>query len=234
MKYKAVIFDLFGTLVRSFTRQEYDQVDAQMAKAISVPYPEFWRLMGETFHDRSLGHYGSMEENIQDICCRLGVEADTTQITQAAKYHYEFMSHAIVPEQEVLEALSMLKTRGLQLGLISNCGPDVPLIWEQSPLAQLIDIAVFSCEEHVSKPSIGIYQVSSHRLQTEPQKCIYVADGSSEELTSAAATEMLPILKRTDLNDVYDKQRPEVTSWRGLAVDEIRELPDMLSELEKS
>ena len=234
MKYEAVIFDLFGTLVRSFTRQEYDQVDAKMAKAISVPYPEFWRLMGETFHDRSLGRYGSMEENIQDICCRLGVEADTTQITQAAKYHYEFMSHAIVPEQEVLEALSMLKTRGLQLGLISNCGPDVPLIWEQSPLAQLIDIAVFSCEERVGKPSIGIYQVSSHRLQTEPQKCIYVADGSSEELTSAAATGMLPILKRTDLNDVYDKQRPEVTSWRGLAVDEIRELPDMLSELEKS
>lgn len=233
MKYKAVIFDLFGTLVRSFTRQEYDQVDAQMAKAVGVPFPEFWRLMGETFHDRSLGCYGSMEENIQDICCRLGVETDTKQITQATKYHYEFMSHAIVPKQEVLEALSILKTQRLQLGLISNCGPDVPLIWKQSPLAKLIDIPVFSCEARVSKPSVGIYQVTSHGLQTQPQKCIYVADGSSEELTSAATIGMLPILKRTDLDDVYDKQRPEVESWTGLAVDEISELPDMLSELEK-
>ena len=232
MKYEAVIFDLFGTLVRSFTRQEYDQVDAQMAKAVDIPFSEFWRLVGETWNDRCLGHYGSTEDNIKDICRRFGVEVDTTQITQAANYHYEFIRNAIIPERNVLEALTMLKNRGLKLGLISNCGPAVPLLWGQSPLAQLIGIPVFSCKEHVSKPSIGIYKIISHRLQVKPQKCIYVADGSNEELTNAAAKGMLPILKRTTLNDVYDKHRPEVKSWPGLAIDEIRELSDILRELE--
>lgn len=65
----------------------------------------------------------------------------------------------------------------------------------------------------------------------QPQECIYVADGSVGELTGAAATGMLPILKQTDLNDVYDKHRPEVESWHGLAIDEIRELLDILSEI---
>ena len=48
MHYKAIIFDLFGTLVSSFTRRVYNRVIAQMADAVSVPYPEFRRRLGET------------------------------------------------------------------------------------------------------------------------------------------------------------------------------------------
>ena len=233
MKYAAVIFDLFGTLVKSFMRQEYDQVNAQMAKAVNVPYSEFWRLVGETFHDWSLGRYGSVEDNLQDICRRFGVKADSAQIGQAARCRYEFMANALVPEPGVLEALSLVKNRGLLLGLISDCGPDVPLLWGQSPLAQLFDTPVFSCEERVKKPNVAIYQIACHRLQVQPQQCVYVGDGSSEELTAAAASGMLPVLKRADLSDVYDKHRPEVANWRGRVIEGIGELMDVLSELEK-
>ena len=68
MRPKAVIFDLFGTLVNSFTRREYDQVNAQMAAAVSVPYPEFWQLMGETYLDSCLGRYTSYEDLVSDVC----------------------------------------------------------------------------------------------------------------------------------------------------------------------
>jgi putative hydrolase of the HAD superfamily len=61
----------------------------------------------------------------------------------------------------------------------------------------------------------------------EPQECIYVGDGSSQELTGAAAIGMRPVLKRIDLRDVYDSHRPEVEGWRGLAINEIKELCDM-------
>lgn len=86
--------------------------------------------------------------------------------------------------------------------------------------------------------------VSGHHLLQEPEVALgilllskqgmkHLGDGSSEELTGAAAAGMLPILKRADLNDVYHRHRPEVESWRGPAVDEIGELLDVLSELEK-
>ena len=135
--------------------------------------------------------------------------------------------NAIVPEPEVLEALDRLKQREMRLGLISDCGPSVPLLFPQSPLARFIDVPVFSCEERIKKPSSSIYQRICRRLEIRAQECIYVGDGSSQELTGAAATGMRPILKRTDLHDVYDRHRPDVESWRGQTIDEIKELCDM-------
>ena len=150
-----------------------------------------------------------------------------TRIAQAAKVNHEFTADALVPDPEVLGALDELKRRGYRLGLISNCGPAVPLLFPRSPLARYIDIPVFSCAERVAKPSSDIYQRACQRLKIVAQNCIYVGDGSNQELTGAAATGMRPILKRTDLRDVYDRHRPEVETWRGLAVDKISELCDL-------
>ena len=227
MRYRAIVFDLFGTLVRSFTRQEYDQVNARMAAAVGVPYAEFWRLMGETYRDSCLGRYGCYEDLVADVCGRAGVEANTAHIEQAARFHYAFMAAALAPEPDVLDALDRLKQRGLSLGLISDCGPSVPALFAQSPCARLIDVPVFSCEERIKKPASAIYGRACQRLKISAQECIYVGDGSSQELTGAAAAGMRPVLKRTDLHDVYDRHRPEVESWRGPAVDAIGELCDI-------
>ena len=48
MPYKAVIFDLYGTLVENFSSQAYDQVQEQMAKTLDIPYPKFRQVMLET------------------------------------------------------------------------------------------------------------------------------------------------------------------------------------------
>ena len=233
LRYEAVVFDLFGTLVSNFTRREYDPVNARMAEAVGVPFSEFWRLVAETGQGFYSGVHSSVEDRIWDICNRHGADPGPLHVEKAARYRYQFMASTLVPEGEVLAALRELKEGGFQLGLISNCGPDVPLLWEQSPLARLIDIPVFSCEERVKKPDVAIYQITCHRLQVQPQQCVYVGDGGSGELTAAAAIGMLPILKRTNLSDIYDKHRPEVESWRGREIDGIGELMGVLSGLEK-
>ncbi|MEK7352908.1 MAG: HAD family hydrolase [Chloroflexota bacterium] len=232
VKYEAVIFDLFGTLVKNFKRQEYDQVNAKMAELLNIPFSEFWNLVAETGHGYYLGHYQLFEDNLEEICKRWGEKSDTDRINQAAQHHYEFVRGVIVPSKEVLDSLENMKKQGLRIGLITNCGAAVPILWEQSPLGRLIDIAVFSCEEHVMKPDIAIYQATALRLNVQPEACIYVGDGSYNELTNAAAAGMFPILKRTELDDVYDNQRPEVENWSGLAIDEISELMDIVNELE--
>ena len=107
--------------------------------------------MGDTYQDSCLGRYSSYEDLVSDVCSRAGVQVNLTQITQAAAFHYEYIANAIVPEPEVLEALDRLKQRGMRLGLISDCGPSVPLLFPQSPLARFIDAPVFSCEERIKK-----------------------------------------------------------------------------------
>ena len=230
MLYKAVIFDLYGTLVGNFSLQAYNKVQEEMAKILGVPYPKFWQTMGETIKDRSLGNL-SAEENIVEVCRRLGVKADRTQIEQTVFLKDEFTRKSIIPELEVLGALDLLKRNNLHIGLITNCNSAVPRFFPESPLAQYIDVSVFSCEERIKKPSHRIYEIAYERLNVQPQECIYVGDGSGEELTGAAAVGMLPILKRADLTDVYDPHRPEVDNWQGHVIDEITELCTIVSEL---
>ena len=231
MPYKAIIFDLYGTLVGNFSRKGYDPVQKEMAEILNVPYPKFWQTMGETFKDRTLGNNRSFEDNIVEVCRRLNAKVDKTQIEQTVVLNYEFTRNSIIPESEVLEALDLLKRTDFHIGLITNCNANVPLLFPESPLAQYIDVPVFSCEERIRKPSRRIYQIASERLKIQPQECLYVGDGSGEELTGAAAVGMLPILKRTDLTDVYDPHRPEVENWQGIAIDEIAEVCDIVSEL---
>ena len=230
MSYKAVIFDLYGTLVGNFSLQAYNKVQEKMAKILGVPYPKFWQAMGETIKDRSLGNL-SAEENIVEVCRRLGVKADRAQIKQTVFLKDEFTRNSIIPEPEVLEALDLLKRNNLRIGLMTNCNSAVPRFFPESPLAQYIDAPVFSCEEGIKKPSPRIYEIACERLKVEPQVCLYVGDGSDKELTTAAALGMLPILKRTDLTDVYDPHRPEVENWQGHTIDEIAELCNIISEL---
>ena len=143
MAYRAVIFGLFGTLVKGFNCQDYDPVIARMAGAFDILFQDFWDSVAETYPARSLGHYDSFEGNLIDMCTRAGQEASIAQAELAARYHYEFMT----------DALEGLKIRGLPLGLISDCAPDVPFVWGQLPLARLIDESVFTCEgESRSRP----------------------------------------------------------------------------------
>ena len=231
MPYKAVVFDLYGTLVDNFSSQAYDQIQEQMAKGLNIPYPKFRHVMLETINDKSSGGYYAVEDNILEICRRLSVKVNTPQIEQVVTLHYEFSESTLVIESKVLEALGTLKSDGLLLGLITNCRPPIPSAFLQSPLAQYIDVPVFSCEERIKKPSRHIYQIACERLKIQPQECLYIGDGSGEELTGAAAVGMLPILKRVDLTDVYDPHRPEVENWQGITIDEISELCDIVSEL---
>lgn len=231
MPYKAVVFDLYGTLVDNFSSQAYDQVQVQMAKVLNIPYPKFRQVMLETINDKSSGGYYAVEDNILEICRRLSIKVNTPQIEQAVTLHYEFSESTLIIEPKVLEALDTLKNDGLLLGLITNCRPPIPSAFLKSSLAQYIDVPVFSCEERIRKPSRRIYEIACERLKVQPQECLYVGDGSGEELTGATAVGMFPILKRADLSDVYDPHRPDVENYQETAIDEISELGTIVSEL---
>ena len=171
MPYKAIIFDLYGTLVGNFSRKVYDHVQKQMANVLGVPYPKFWQTKAETIKDRSLGNL-TVEENITEIGRRLNVKVDTTQNDKIISLGNEFTKTSLIPEPEVIEGLVELKQCGFLIGLITNCNSSVPLFFPKSELVQYIDVPVFSCEERVKKPSPRIYEIACERLNVKPKECI--------------------------------------------------------------
>lgn len=228
-RYHALIFDLFGTLVDVFSRAAHDTEVAAMADMLQIPRSDFVPLWGEgTYSQRSNGTFPSIEENLAAICRSLQISPDAQRIQQAADVRYEFTRRALKPKPEALELLTRLKQEGYRTGLVSNCAPDVPRLWQSTPLAALIDVPLFSCEVKLKKPDPRIYHLACDRLCVAPQACLYVGDGSDRELTGAQQVGLSPVLVLTSLVDAYDVQRLDVDAWEGRIVHSLTDIPTLL------
>jgi putative hydrolase of the HAD superfamily len=224
MAYRAVIFDLFGTLIRNFSRREYRAVLDRMAALLGAPADEFARAWFDTFPERNLGLATTAEGDIRRVCRRLNVFPSAAHLAAAARLRIDLTRRYLVPREGALEVLGALRARGLRLGLITDCTAEAPLLWPKSPLAPLFDAAVFSCIEHVKKPDPAIYRIACERLGVTPRECLYVGDGSSRELTGARQAGMRPIHLRPPGEDAEDVHRVDVDTWSGEAVRALTEV----------
>jgi putative hydrolase of the HAD superfamily len=229
MKYKAVIFDLFGTLVDNFSLREQQDILARMASVVSAPADEFMRLWFGTFSERATGVFGSLEGNIEHICRKLGISAKAPQIQQAAKIRYDFTRHALRPRPDAVQVLSALKSRGYKTALITDCSAETLAAWKDMPFAPLIDVAVFSCSVGLRKPDPRIYRLATKQLGVEPQSCLYIGDGSSGELTGAAQAGMHPVLLNLS-EDNPDAHQIDKEDWNGPAISSLSEVLTLVSD----
>jgi putative hydrolase of the HAD superfamily len=93
------------------------------------------------------------------------------------------------------------------------------------PLASLVDVAVFSCLVGVTKPDPYIYQIATEKLDVQPQRCLYVADGMSQELVTASNLGMHAVQIFVPGEDEYDLYREE---WHGPVISSLREILTLL------
>jgi len=224
MTFKGIIFDLFGTLTDNFSPKDYNNVLLKMSEVLAISYNAFWNHSGMVYHLRETGKFNSMEDSLEFICCDLKIDVTRLQIKRAAQLHYDYVAQLLQPEMKVLDTLNDLRNLGLKIGLSSNCGPDVPALWESSPLSPLIDSTVFSCQLGVRKPDPEMYNTVSTMLGIPPHLCIYVGDGSSEELNGATQVGMYSVLKCVDLKNAYDSNRSGVQTWVGPRITDVKDI----------
>lgn len=224
MRYKAVIFDLFGTLVSYFHWQEYENILEEMAASLSISGNVFQKLWNDTAEERARGIFSTIESNILHICEALRIKPNPAQIEAATKVRIEFTQRALAPRVDAVETLSRLKESGRKIGLISDCSCEVPLLWDRTPFSGLIDEAVFSCEVLLTKPDPQIYLLTCHRLGILPEDCLYVGDGGSYELSGAAKVGMFPVLIRVPYEDIYNGYRIEGDGWKGQTISALNEV----------
>ncbi len=224
MKYQAVIFDLFGTLVPEPSRWKQQSVLQEMAAVLSVPADDFVRLWAETRDKRSLGIFSSLEANTEHICRMMGAKVKAYRTRLAYQLKVEATRLPLKPREGAEELLSHLKSADYRIGLISNCGPEVPPLWQETPLAPLVDIAVFSAAAGLKKPDPRIYRSAAEQLAVKPEGCLYVGDGDSSELTGAANAGMHPVLISVLLEDASDDPRENAEEWKGPAIKSLKEV----------
>ena len=226
MPYDAVIFDLFGTLVDDLThpesqRVEYERVMSETAAALSVPIDDLMRLWLEMGDRRMTGALPTTDDALAQICQQLGVQHKAEQISDAARVRFEHVRRSLKPRHDTIETLARLKASGYKVGLISDCTAETPTLWPDTPFAAAIEAPVFSCEVGLRKPDPRIYALACERLQVEPQRCVFVGDGGSKELTGASDAGMRAVLIRAPYDDDIGGGREE---WQGDKVSSLGEI----------
>jgi len=231
MKYTAVIFDLFGTLINKLSMREHTGLLRQMASIVSVPSDDFVRLWFGTFNERSLGVFQSLESNIEYICQQLRVHPEDTKVTLASQINLDYTARSIKPRADATEVLSYLKSHGYKIGLISNCSASIPNILKNMPFAQMIDVALFSSLVGMQKPDPRIYRLIAKQLALKPEDCLYIGDGDEHELTGAAQAGMHPVLICDPCEDGADVHRvdSEAKQWNGPVISSLTEVLKLVS-----
>ena len=145
MAFKGVVFDLFGTLVYdAFSSEKYPAFLSRLATLLDLKESEFAPLWQASYRERTLGTFPTLQDNIRWVGERLERKLDPGAVEEASNAIVDLTRRALTPRPFALETLRQIRARGLKTGLLSDCGPAVPLVWDETPFAPLFETAVFS------------------------------------------------------------------------------------------
>lgn len=181
---KAVIFDMFETLITHYHYQSPLYWGTQMAEDAGVPEDRFYELWRSTEQERTIGKL-TLEEVLERIlrenqCYSKELLRKIAEKRIASKE--ECFRHL---HPEIIPMLSKLKEKGVLIGLFSNCFSEETEVIRKSELFSYFDAVYLSYEQGVQKPEEKIFQRCMDSLSVKAAECVYVGDGGSRELETA-------------------------------------------------
>ena len=191
MKYKAVIFDLFETLITEWGHKKYTK--NEMCSDLGIEREKFDLYWDEKEGERYLGTI-SFEDSILYVCKNCGKQIDDSTLVDITEKRIKTKSTCfeyVTPD--VFQLLSNLKAKGLQLAIISNCSSEEVKVIKQSKIYQYFDQVILSFEVKMQKPDSRIYKEAANLLGVAVNECIFVGDGGSNELEGARIAGMKAI-----------------------------------------
>jgi putative hydrolase of the HAD superfamily len=223
-KYQAVFFDLGGTLI---PLPDLTIITRKMASILEAPVEEFFSLWYAKSEGLISGIFPDYHSYTKHVCAHLEIEPPVDKINAAADLPFgETRRVAMTPHEGAIELLTYLKSNGYKTGLITDCAADVPEIWDETPFAPLIDITVYSCSEGMNKGSPRIFELAAEKLDVEPGKCLFIADGNRNELANATRVGMRAV--RLLIPEEIDYDSPLREQWDGPVISSLSEVRNLV------
>ncbi len=187
---KAVIFDMFETLVSLFEGRTYfgEHIAADVG-ADPAAFRKEWHSIEEA---RSTGTY-TIEEGLEVCLKKLGVYTKEKVELAASKRRDNLADTFNGIPDATYEMLDELKRRNIKIGLITNTFSDERDFIRESKLFPYFDVALISYEQGICKPDPEIFRRMTEKLGLKPEECLYVGDGGSKELYAARDAGMHPV-----------------------------------------
>lgn len=210
---KAVIFDMFETLITHFKTPLY--FGTQIAADAGIGESDFRRFWDATGDDRTVGNM-TFEEAVKYTLESNGKYSDELLEKIVKRRHETKVDTFRHLHEGIIPMLEGIRSRGLKTGLISNCfSEEVPVI-RGSVLYPFFDSLCLSYEMGIKKPDPEIFTKCADKLSVLPNECLYVGDGGACELEAASSVGMTPLQAAWYLDDSLmqvSRRRRDMTSF---------------------
>ena len=195
---KAVLFDLYDTLVYADSQSLEDKLSA-CARICAVKPSEFSRVWRSFVVESNLGRFPTTEERVREVVRTLGLTETPALVTSLTRQEHEFLERGTRLFVDAISTLVSLRQRGLKLALVTNASPSVHIVLRSHRLPEYVDAIVVSCEVGSRKPDPGIYRTAMEELKAEASEGVFVGDGNDGELDGAHSLGMATIWIRRGL-----------------------------------
>ena len=194
---EAVLFDLDGTLLdrrRSFEQFTRNQRERFAYCLQAVGEEEYVQILIELDCDG----YAPRKSLFTGVAARFKLPSGLAE-TLLDDYRAGF-PNACVLFSDAIQTLSLLRTSGLKLGLITNGSIRMQSRkLECLALSPLFDTTLISDAEGISKPDRQIFHRALERLHTKPAQAVFVGDHPEVDVAGARAAGMRAIWRRDQM-----------------------------------
>jgi len=180
---EVIFFDLFFTLIIPKYNEVRNENDVL---GITKEEWEKYAEDNELYLERATGREKEPQKIIESIVKKIDMKISESQKKEILELREKrFKKSLIDVDSTIINVLLDIKKNGKKLCLISNADIIDVMHWKESKLNDLFDDTIFSYEVGYLKPQNEIYEIALKKMNTIPQKCIFVGDGGSDELKGA-------------------------------------------------
>jgi putative hydrolase of the HAD superfamily len=240
MKYKAVFFDIFGTLVIIEDMEaELDTwlecfYDCLKAHGLDIPR--------ESFNEFCLHHIGQeppppgkddltiFERRIQAVFSSAGLRVSLADIRQTSATLLKVWNDYAVIDPDCHPLLQELSQQ-YRMGVISNYDhpPYIRRVLNDLDLKKYFNTVVISGDYDFKKPDPKIFHLALENLGQKPEDAVYLGD-AEEDVVGARAAGIQPILiQRETTGTPPDIIKREYTRTDVLTINRLPELLKLLN-----
>ena len=188
---KAVVFDLYETLITEWVSRKY--LSSQCARDLGIDHSFFREMWNSRHHEMGTGCI-TYRQVLAEILTAAGKTPDAALLDACENKRITGKNDCFAAiDENVLQMLSALKQHGLKLCLCSNCSADEVEGLFQSLLLPYFDTVILSYQVGLVKPDKHIYLHCADQLGLSPDACLFVGDGGSRELYGAKEAGMHPL-----------------------------------------